>query len=256
MPKTKNPDEKKEKVIKKASGKGEKFADMSTGPIIDEAAIQKELTKEAAATETKPGPTAPKAPRVRGKKYLEARKMIDPGKVYPLKEALKLLKKISFGEFNGTVEAHFVVLEKGLSGEVNLPYFAGKARRVAVFNDGLAEEIKAGKINFDVLLASPTDMAKILPLAKVLGPKGLMPNPKNGTLVPDPQKALAGFSASALHFQTEKDFPLIHTVIGKLSQPSEELEANFEILVKAVNPKNIKKTVIKSTMSPSVKVTL
>ncbi len=241
------------KKTAKSSGKGEKFADMSAGPIIDESIIQKELSETpVAAEETKTGRT----PRVRGKKYQEVKKMVDPGKTYPLKEALELLKKISFGKFNGSVEAHFVALEKGLSGEVNLPHFAGKARRVVAFNDGLAAEIKAGKINFDVLLASPADMPKILPLAKVLGPKGLMPNPKNGTLIPDPQKALAGFSASALHFQTEKDFPLIHAVIGKLNQPTEELSANFETLVKAINPKNIKKATIKSTMSPSVKVAL
>jgi len=245
----------KEEAIKiKSSGKGEKFADMSSGPIIDEAKIEKELQQTAPSEEAEKKKV--KGPRVRGKKYQAVKKQIDANKTYSLKEALELLKKVSFGKFIGLVEAHFTVSEKDLSGEVNLPYFSGKARRVVIFNDGLIEEIKAGKVNFDVLLASPAEMAKILPLAKVLGPKGLMPNPKNGTLVAEPEKALKNFSASALHFQTEKDFPLIHTVIGKVNQPTEELQANFEALIKAVNPKNIKKVVLKSSMSPSIKVNL
>lgn len=234
----------------KSSGKGERFADMSaTAVIVSEKEIEKELQQAAPETAK-----TTKGPRVRGKEYQKVKKMVDPTKTYPPKEALELLKKVSFGQFNGTVETHLVVLEKGLSGDVNLPYFVGKARRVVIFNDTLVPEIKAGKINFDVLLALPADMPKILALAKILGPKGLMPNPKNGTLVPDPEKAMSNFSASALHFQTEKDFPLIHAAIGKVNQPIEELSANFETFIKAVNPKNIKKAMIKSSMSPSIKV--
>ena len=254
MAKAKIKKEKPEDKKIKSSGKGEKFADMSAGPIINEAEIEKELQQTTASEEIDKKKT--KEPKVRGKKYQAVKKQVDSNKTYSLKEALELLKKVSFGKFVGSVEVHLMVIEKGLSGEVNLPHFAGKTRRVVVFNDGLIEEVKAGKVNFDVLLASPADMAKILPLAKVLGPKGLMPNPKNGTLVPEPEKALKSFSASALHFQTEKDFPLIHTVIGKVNQPTEELEANFEALIKAVNPKNIKKVVLKSSMSPSIKVNL
>lgn len=238
----------KKKVAK--AGKGERFADMSEGAVvIDEAAIEKGLEAPQKAKKAQ-------EPKVRGKQYKAAKKLIDKTKTYSPKEALELVKKTSFGKFSGSVEAHLNVLEKGLSGEVALPHFSGKSRRVAVFSNELADEIKAGKINFDVLLASPADMPKILPLAKILGPKGLMPNPKNGTLVPDPQKALANFSGNSLHFQTEKDFPIIHTVIGKVNQPTEELLENFEALVKAVNPKNIKKATIKSTMSPGIKVSL
>ena len=252
MAKAKKTDEKQEKAVKKVAkaGKGERFADMSEGAVvIDETAIEKGLEAPQKAKKAQ-------EPKVRGKQYQAAKKLIDKTKTYSPKEALDLVKKISFGKFNGTVEVHLNVLEKGLSGKVTLPHFSGKSRRIAVFNDELAEEIKAGKINFEVLLTSPVDMPKILPLAKVLGPKGLMPNPKNGTLVPDPEKALANFSGNSLHFQTEKDFPIIHTVIGKVEQPTEELLENYQALIKAVNPKNIKKTTIKSTMSPGIKVAL
>lgn len=256
---------KKEKKIKtkeikkvKASGKGVKTADMSvTAAIIEEPDLN-ELGKEVSPTSAKVSTgkaESKKAAKQRGKAYLTNKKTVE-GKTLPPKEAFELLKKVSYSKFPGTVEVHLNLFDKGLSGDVKLPHFEGKAQKVVIFNEEIAAEIKAGKVNFDVLLATPADMPKITPLAKVLGPKGLMPNPKNGTLVPDPKKALENFSSSGVHFKTEKDFPLIHIAIGKVNQPTEELVANLEALVKAVNPKNIKKTVIKSTMSPGIKISL
>lgn len=238
--------DKKDKTVKKASGKGERFVDMSTSDVVvDEAALQENLKKESVEE---------KKPKQRGKKYQDVKVKVDSSKSYSPKEAFELLKKVSFSKSNSTVEIHLNVAEKGLSGEVSLPHSTGKARKVAIFSDELAEQIKTGKIDFDVLLATAADMPKILPLAKALGPKGLMPNPKNGTLVPDPKKALENFSGNTVQYKTEKDFPLIHTVIGKVDQPTEELTENIKALIKAVNPKNIKKAVVKSTMSPGIKV--
>jgi len=254
MPKTKAT--KSDKKVK-SSGKGEKFADMSaTAVVIDEKELEKELQGERVSPSSTKVSEGKKVSKVRGKDYQKVKKMVDQNKKYLLKEALELLKKVSLGKFTGTVEVHLNVVEKGLAGDVNLPHFQAKAKKIVVFNDEVGGTIKSGKIDFDILLASPADMPKILPLAKILGPKGLMPNPKTGTLVPDPQKAVAGFSSTALRFKTEKDFPIIHTVIGKTSQANEELAANFEALIKAVNPKNIKKVVIKSTMSPAIKIYL
>ena len=235
----------------KSSGKGEKFADMSaTAVVIDEESLEKELTQEV-KTEKKG-----RQPKARGKKYQDLKKLVDKTKSYTPKEAFELLKKISLAKFGGSVEVHLNVIDKNLSGEAKLPYFKGKAMKVAIFDEKLLEEIKAGKINFDILLATPADMSKIMPLAKILGPKGLLPNPKNGTITPDPEKAAEKLSGNALRYKTEKDFPLVHIVIGKISQPVEELTANFEALIKAINPKNIKKGYLKSTMSPSIKVSL
>ncbi len=257
MPKSKK--ETKEKKVK-SSGKGEKFADMSaTAVVIDEEAFEKELTKEtdgSSSAEIKPAKKSSRIPKTRGKNYKNVKKLIDKTKIYSPKEAFELLEKISFAKFGGSVEAHLNVIAKGISGEVKLPHFEGKALKVAIFNEEIMAEIKDGKISFDVLLATPADMPKIMPLAKILGPKGLLPNPKNGTISPDPKKTAEKFSGSALRYKTEKDFPQIHTVIGKTGQPVEELAANFEVLIKAVNPKNIKTAYIKSTMSPSIKVAL
>lgn len=242
----------------KSSGKGEKVADMSEETVVvDEEELKKQLAEEVKA----PASSALRrdgrgGQKVRGKKYQAAKNQINKNTVLGPKEAFELLKKIVEGtKFNQTVEIHLNILTKGLSGEVSLPHFKGKERKIAVFDDGLGTEIKTGKINFDVLLATPADMPKILPLAKILGPKGLMPNPKNGTISPDPKKAIEKFSKGALFFKTEKDFPLIHAAIGKIKQPSKELVANYEAFIKAVNPKNITKSIIKSTMSPAIKVT-
>ena len=253
MPKKKI--EKKGKI--KTSGKGEKVADMSEETVVvDEEELKKQLAEEVKTPDQPPAAKTSKAQKVRGKKYQAAKNQINKDTVLGPKEAFELLKKIVEGtKFNQTVEIHLNVLTKGLSGEVSLPHFKGKERKIAVFDDGLGAEIKTGKINFDVLLATPADMPKILPLAKILGPKGLLPNLKNGTISPDLKKAMEKFSGGALFFKTEKDFPLIHTAIGKIKQPSKELVANYEAFIKAVNPKNITKSIIKSTMSPAIKVT-
>jgi len=246
----KKKDEKEKKI--KTSGKGEKLADMSVEEPVEE--VVEEVVKEEAVTLE---PEKPKTIKTRGKKYQKAKAKVGQSTIFSLPEAIKLLKEIGQeSKFDQTVEVHLNLLVKGLSGEVTLPHFQGKQRKVVIFDEKLAEEIKLGKVNFDVLIATPADMPKVLPLAKVLGPKGLMPNPKTGTVSADPKKAIEKFNSGALYFKTEKDFPLIHQSIGKLKQPQEELIANLETLLKAINPKNISKAVIKSTMSPAIKISV
>lgn len=248
-------EEKKEKSEKKAKVAGlkggQRVKDMSATAVVIEEPV---LTEEPQAAEGKKEAKVKKEPRVRGKKHQAAKKMLDPVKVYPLKEAIELVKKTSYSKFGGSIEAHFNVKKKGLSGEVQLPFLKGKEKRVAILNPEILEKIKSGKIDFDLLLATPADMPKLIPLAKVLGPKGLMPNPKNGTIVPDPEKAKGKFAAPSFSYKTEENFPLIHTLIGKLDQKEEELAANFKALVKAIGPLNIQKAFLKASMGPAVKV--
>lgn len=229
-------------------GGGQRVKDMSSTEVIVE---------EPSLTEVPEGESQaklPKPPKVRGKKYQEVKKLVESGKAYSLTEAIKLAKKSSYSKFGGSLEVHFNVVKKGLTGEAQLPYLKGKEKKIAVADEETIAKIKVGKIDFDLLLASPADMAKIVPFAKILGPKGLMPNPKNGTLVPDPEKAKANFSKPSFQYKTEDDFPLIHTIIGKLTQPDEELVANFKALVKAIGTTNIQKAVLKASMGPGIKV--
>jgi len=247
MPKEKK--ETKEKKVK-SSGKGERFADMSTtGVIINEDELKKQLEQEVVSPQTE------KKQKNRGKKYLKSRSLMDKNKLYSPQEAISLLKKISYAQFGGSVELHLNLTTKG-NWEIKLPYFEQKAKKVAIFDEKVLEELKNGKINFDVLYATPADMPKILPFAKLLGPKGLLPNPQNGTLVSDPQKASQNIAVSAIRVKTEKEAPVVHLAIGKLAQKEEELLANLQTVISAINPQNIKKAFLKSTMSPSLKLSL
>jgi large subunit ribosomal protein L1 len=192
--------------------------------------------------------------KIRSKKYQEAKAKVDREKFYKPKEAVKFVKEMSYSKFDGTMELHIVVKKAGISAQVTLPHSAGREKKVEVASDATVEKLKAGKIDFDVLVATPEFMPKLVPFAKVLGPKGLMPNPKNGTLVTDPKKAKS-FSGNSLNLKTEKEAPLIHTVIGKNSQKDEEIVENTEAILTALGgAKQIVKAYMKSTMSPSIKL--
>ena len=194
-----------------------------------------------------------KKTRVRGKKYLELKSKIDRHKLYELPEAIKLVKETSYSKFNGTVELHLVVKKTGLTVNVNLPYSSGKNRKIEIADEKTIVKVKTGKIDFDLLLATAEMMPKLVPLAKILGPKGLMPNPKNGTIIKTPKDA-DKFKGNCLTLKTEKEAPLIHTIAGKVSQPAAELKANLEAILTAGGEKQILKAYLKATMGPSIKV--
>lgn len=206
------------------------------------------------ATETGGKKTKKVVEKIRSKKYQEAKAKIELGKAYPVKDAVKLVKETSYSKFDGTVELHLMVKKTGTNVQVTLPHTAGREKKIEIASNETIDKLKAGKIDFDVLIATPEMMAKLVPFARILGPKGLMPNPKNGTLVPDPKKA-KGFSAATMTLKTEKEAPLIHTVIGKVSQDDKELTENMEAIFKALGgAKQIVRAFVKSTMSPSVKL--
>jgi large subunit ribosomal protein L1 len=192
--------------------------------------------------------------KVRGKKYVEAKKKFDNTKTYSAAEAIKLVKETSYSKFDGTVELHIIVKKAGISAICTLPHKAGKTKKIEIATDETIEKLKTGKIDFDILVSTPAMMPKLVPFARLLGPKGLMPNPKNGTLVPDAKKA-EGFSTGSVTLKTEKEAPLIHTVIGKVSQDAKELSENLEAIFKSLGAtKQIDKAYLKATMGPSVKV--
>lgn len=197
-----------------------------------------------------------KKERIRGKKYQEAKKKIKLGEAYSLDEAIKLVKETSYSSFDGTFEAHFTVKKVGLSTSVTLPHTFGKAKKVEVATDETIKKLTTGKVDFDVLLATADMMPKLVPFAKLLGPRGLMPNPKNGTLIKDAKNA-KDFATDTISLKTEREAPLIHISFGKVSQKDAELKENLEIILKALGgTKQIVKGYIKSTMSPAVRITV
>ena len=192
--------------------------------------------------------------RVRGKRYQKVRKLVDANKLYSLKEAVKLVKETSLSKFDAKVEAHITILDIGNAGEIVFPHLEASSKKIVILNEAVLAEIKDGKVNFDILIATPITMPKLLPFAKLLGPKGLMPNPKNGTLTDKPEESLKKLSVAKTVIKTEKKAPVVHIVVGKVSQPEAELEANVAELIKVVKAVKIKKLALCATMGPSVKV--
>jgi large subunit ribosomal protein L1 len=165
-----------------------------------------------------------------------------------------LVKSTSLSKFDGKVEAHLLGTDIGNIGEISFPHLELGSKKIVILNDAVLAEIKDGKINFDILIATPVTMPKLLPFARTLGPKGLMPNPKNGTLTDKPEESLKKLSVAKTIIKSEKKAPVIHQIVGKVSQETKELVANVEELIKIVKPIKIKKLVLCATMGPGIKV--
>lgn len=254
----KNKKEQDRKIVKTGKEHG-RITDMGAEALIEAERLKAKEKKLAEETKAKAKKVvkkkAPTKARIRGKKYQKARKKVDRNQVYPLLEAIKLAQKTSISKFNGAIEVHLVVKKPGLRGEVKFPHASGKQTKIAIADDALLEKIAKGKIDFDVLLATPTMIPKLTKYAKVLGPRGLMPNPKAGTITEKPEE-LAKQMVGKTQFKTEAKAPLIHLVIGKVDSKTQDLEANFKSLIEAIGVDKIKKTVITSTMGPGIKVDL
>lgn len=208
-------------------------------------------------------------PKQRGKKYQEARGKVEVSKRYPVAEAVKLTQEVSYSKFPGTIEAHINTATKNIRGLVSLPFLAGKKLTILAFGQdadksgadivGTEETIKdieAGKINFDVVVTTPAWMPKLAKAAKILGPRGLMPNPKSGTITEKLAKAVSDLQAGKVEYKTEKDGQVIHLPVGKVNQNPEEVAANIKTLVGTIGKTKIKKVTLSPTMGPGVRIDL
>lgn len=201
-----------------------------------------------------------RAPRKRSKRYLATLLKIDQGKFYQPREAVELARQTSLSRFNGKLELHMKLTKRGRF-EVELPHPIKSAKnKIEEANEETLKKLEEGKIDFDILVSTPQFLPKLVPYARLLGPRGLMPNPKTGTIV-DPsadglKKALERFSSGRLVLQSEKDFPVIHTIIGAVSDPPNNLIENLGAIFKVVGGQNIKKAVLSASMGPGIKVAL
>jgi large subunit ribosomal protein L1 len=221
--------------------------------------------------------------KLHGKKYLEAQKQIDPAKKYSVDEAFSLLEKVSFAKFDETVDVAFNLgvdpkhADQMVRGAIALPNGTGKSARVLVLAKGdkareatqagadhvgaedLIEKISGGWIDFDKAIATPDMMGLTAKVARVLGPRGLMPNPKLGTVTFDVAKAVKEQKQGKVEYRTEKT-GIIHVLIGKKSFGHAKLKENFSALLATIvkaKPATSKGTYIKNitlstTMSPGV----
>jgi large subunit ribosomal protein L1 len=220
-----------------------------------------------------------------GKKYLEALKLVDSDKLYQPQEAVSLLKKMNFVKFDSTVEVHMKLgvdprhADQMVRGVAMLPAGTGKEMKVLVFAQGekaneaeaagadfvglddLIKQIEADWLGFDVAIATPDVMGKVGRLGKKLGPRGLMPSPKAGTITFDLTKTIQEVKAGRVEFKIDKT-ALLHIPAGKLSFSEEALMANLTSVVDAVvraRPTGakgayVRSVVLSSTMSPSLRL--
>lgn len=192
--------------------------------------------------------------KVNGKKYKESAKKVQKDKLYSLDEAINLVKEVKFANFDESVELHLNVEKKGLKGEISLPHSVGKNFRVAIVDDALIDRLENGFIEFDILICSPSYMPKLAKFARILGPKGLMPSPKVGTVSTEPEKVAEKFSKGAIRWKTEPKFPIIHQIVGKCSFDNNMLSENIVAFIKEVGISEINSVFISSSMGPSVKI--
>ena len=222
----------------------------------------------------------------KGKRYTEAAKLIEKSSLYELDEAVSLVKKAASAKFDETIEAHLRLgvdgrhADQQVRGAVVLPHGTGKTVKVLVFakGDKVDEALAAGAdyaggdelvpkiqndgwLDFDVVVATPDMMGVVGRLGRVLGPKGLMPNPKAGTVTMDVTKAVNDIKAGKIEYRLDKT-NIIHVPVGKASFTDEQLNDNFQSLMGAINkakPASLKGQYIKSatltsTMGPGVKL--
>lgn len=248
--------EKEEKQKRRREREGKKMAkDASQEPTETPTVEAKpEKEEEQAPKKTKKKKQGKVLQKELSKRYKENSTQVSKNTNYPLSKALELLKKLKSTKFDETVELHVNVTETGISGTINLPHGTGKKRVVKIVDEATLEQIEKGKIDFDVLVARPDMMPKLAKVARVLGPRGLMPNPKNGTISPKPEEVVEKLSAGQMTFKTEAKAPIIHISVGKLSFSESQLSENIKVFTNSVQKTRIKKLILKSSMSPAIKV--
>lgn len=244
--------------------------------------VAKEARKADAAANDAPvikkNPTRSRLERA-GKKFREVAKLVEKDKQYTIKEALELATKTSTTKFDATVEIHVNLnvdprqADQNLRDNLVLPNGTGKTVRVAVFDDEkiagadiqgvetITKALEKGTIDFDILIATPATMAKLGKYARTLGPKGLMPNPKSGTVTTDVAKAVEQAKAGRVEYRVDST-GIVHLGVGKVSFGADKLMANTQAVfdsLKSNKPQSIKGNYVKaitvsSTMGPGIKV--
>jgi len=242
-----------------ASKKKRKSTEKKPAERVERVGKVRKVAKEKVSkedTSDKPVASKKRLPKTRSQRYQSLKKAIKSDKTYSPKKAIELVIKSANARFDESVDIDIVVKKEKFSGSVKLPHGTGKKKKIAIFDKKNEEKIKKGKIDFDLLIAKPADMKKVSKYGRVLGPKGLMPNAKAGTISDEPEKLVKKLQGGEIQYKTEKKAPLLHLTIGKISFGEKKLLENLQALLKSINPRLIKKAVLSSTMGPGVKLAL
>lgn len=246
--------------------------------------------KEATSKESTPK-TAKKAKRKKkehSESYEKVKVKVNKDKSYAIAEAIRLAKETSYAKFDATIEAHFNLGldttkdDQKIRTTVVPPHGTGREKKILAFvpiesikasieagadiigDEAKIDQIAKGIVDFDVIVSEPSFMLKLSKVAKILGPKGLMPNPKSGTVTPDPVRAIKELKKGRVELRSETNAPLLHTIIGKKSFDDQALFENFMAVFNALKSAKPSKTkgifiqavAISATMGPGIKVDL
>lgn len=227
---------------------------------IEKAADMPEKTKKKAAEQT----------AKHSKRYTSGAEKINDKTPRSTVEAMKLVKETATTKFTGSVEVHLNLYQKGLRGFVSLPNATGSKKRLLIFgnvtqtdgiipgDDASIEDIASGKLtpgkDFDMVVATPAFMPKLAKVAKILGPRGLMPNPKSGTVTDDPEKTLNAMLGGKVEYKSEANAPILHMAIGKTNLEADKLTENYTALIAAIGSSKIRSASVNATMGPGIPI--
>jgi len=258
---------------------GQKVQDISSDEIIDEKSIlkeaeerEKEAKAEAKAEKEEAKKKAKKVKKTKveikkqirkkprhGKKYREASKDLDKTNKYEIAEAIALIKSQKIESFDATIQLTISLDRKAenIRGSVNLPGGAVKEKKIEIVDEknieDVVKKIKDGKDDFDILIASVKVMPKLGAIAKILGPKGLMPNPKSGTVAEDPLRAAEDFKGGKIEFKADKGNN-VHVAIAKVSYDDKKIAENIQAVISAIPVTKVRNIFLSRSMGPSVKI--
>ncbi len=204
-----------------------------------------------------------KRKKVRGKNYQAMMVKVDRGKLYELGEAIEIVKAVNFVKFDASLDLHLNFLSKKGKGEdalsrgiIELPNASGKKAKIIVLDDKKIEEIsKSKKIDFDIALATPSQMLKIAKsgIARILGPKGKMPNPKYGTVTENIEETKKAIEAGRIEYRLD-DGRNLHLTVGKISWDNKKIEENIKAVLAKLPVSRIKSATLSGSMGPAVKI--
>lgn len=266
----------KEKIAQTESEVGSVDNPTNQTDLIDEEAMKGlEVEKQLDADQTTPAEVLAIKPekdsqikissskKHRSKSYHKAKESLEPGKLYSLKDAIELIKNISVSKYDGSVEIHLKLRKKKSKtqtesgkGVFNLPHGTGKEKKIITLNEDLIEEIaKTKKINFDIALASPSLMPKVAKIAKILGPKGKMPDPKSGTVTDSPEQVIKEINSGKVQYRIDSGNN-IHQIVGRVSWDSQKLLENILVVFSTITKSKIESAFLTASVAPSIAIDL
>lgn len=224
-----------------------------------EVAAISEDNESASELNNKPAPAKSR----RSPKHRSASELVEKGRLYPIKEAIELVKKVSYSKFDGSVELHLKLTKKKSKGGTEstrgvfyLPNGSGKDKKIAILDEALIETIaKTKKVEADVYIATPDLMPKVGKIAKILGPQGKMPDPKSGTVTSDPKKAIEEINSGKVDYRIDANNN-IHQMVGKVSWEVDKLEENILAILSSMPSSKIAEAYLTATMAPAISLNL